>query len=97
MARSIKRGPFVDRHLAKKVEEMLRTNQKKVVKTWARRSTILPEFVGHSFAVHNGRKLIPVFVTENMVRHKLGELSPTRPFHGRSAEKKFAKPAAPAK
>lgn len=93
MARSIKKGPFVDRHLAKKVEEMIRVNQKKVIKTWSRRSTILPEFVGHTFAVHNGRKFIPVFVTENMVGHKLGEFSPTRTFHGHSAEKKVAKPA----
>lgn len=86
MARSIKKGPFVDRHLAKKVEEMLRTSQKKVVKTWSRRSTILPEFVGHTFAVHNGRKFIPVFVTENMVGHKLGEFSPTRQFKGHSSK-----------
>src|SRR5260370_41842963 len=96
MARSIKKGPFVDRHLAKKVEEMLRTSQKKVVKTWSRRSTILPEFVGHTFAVHNGRKFIPVFVTENMVGHKMGELSPRRTYPGHSAAKKVANPAAPA-
>ena len=94
MARSLKKGPFVDKHLAKKVEEMVRTNQKKVVKTWSRRSTILPEFVGLTFAVHNGRKFIPVFVTENMVGHKLGEFAPTRSFTGHSAEKKVAKPAA---
>ena len=91
MARSIKKGPFVDHHLLKKVDEMTRTNQKKVVKTWSRRSTILPEFVGHTFAVHNGRKFIPVFVTENMVGHKLGEFAPTRTFIGHSAEKKVAK------
>jgi small subunit ribosomal protein S19 len=97
MARSIKKGPFVDKHLAKKVEEMVKANQKKVVKTWSRRSTILPEFVGHTFAVHNGRKFVPVFVTENMVGHKLGEFSPTRTFVGHSAEKKVAKPAGPAK
>ena len=97
MARSIKKGPFVDKHLAKKVEEMVKSNQKKVVKTWSRRSTILPEFVGHTFAVHNGRKFVPVFVTENMVGHKLGEFSPTRTFIGHSAEKKVAKPAGPAK
>ncbi|MHB8879006.1 MAG: 30S ribosomal protein S19 [Myxococcaceae bacterium] len=97
MARSIKKGPFVDKHLAKKVEEMVKANQKKVVKTWSRRSTILPEFVGHTFAVHNGRKFVPVFVTENMVGHKLGEFSPTRSFVGHSAEKKVAKPAGPAK
>ena len=91
MARSIKKGPFVDQHLAKKVEAMLAANKKAVVKTWSRRSTILPEFVGHTFAVHNGRKFIPVFVTENMVGHKLGEFSPTRTFTGHSAEKKVAK------
>ena len=92
MARSIKKGPFVDAHLLKKVEDLIKGNQKKVVKTWSRRSTILPEFVGHTFAVHNGRKFIPVFVTENMVGHKLGEFSPTRTFSGHSAEKKVAKP-----
>jgi small subunit ribosomal protein S19 len=94
VARSIKKGPFVDPHLLKKVEDLIKGNQKKVVKTWSRRSTILPEFVGHTFAVHNGRKFIPVFVTENMVGHKLGEFSPTRTFIGHSAEKKVAKPAA---
>ena len=95
MARSIKKGPFVDKHLLKKVDDMAKANQKKVVKTWSRRSTILPEFVGQTFAVHNGRKFIPVFVTENMVGHKLGEFAPTRTFGGHSAEKKVAK--APAK
>ena len=90
MARSIKKGPFVDGSLLKKVEDLIKGNQKKVVKTWSRRSTILPEFVGHTFAVHNGRKFIPVFVTENMVGHKLGEFAPTRTFHGHSAEKKVA-------
>jgi small subunit ribosomal protein S19 len=93
MARSIKKGPFVDTHLLKKVEDLIKGNQKKVVKTWSRRSTILPEFVGHTFAVHNGRKFIPVFVTENMVGHKLGEFAPTRTFVGHSAEKKVAKAA----
>jgi small subunit ribosomal protein S19 len=93
MARSLKKGPFVDKHLLKKVEGMLAANTKKVVKTWSRRSTIIPEFVGQTFAVHNGRKFIPVFVTENMVGHKLGEFSPTRTFSGHSAEKKVAKPA----
>ena len=91
MARSIKKGPFVDQHLAKQVEAMLAANKKAVVKTWSRRSTILPEFVGHTFAVHNGKKFVPVFVTENMVGHKLGEFSPTRTFGGHSAEKKVAK------
>ena len=88
MARSVKKGPFVDRHLAKKVDEMMRANQKKVIKTWSRRSTILPEFVGHTFAVHNGRKFIPVFVTENMVGHKLGEFAPTRTFKTHSGDRK---------
>ena len=82
MPRSLKKGPFVDHHLAKKVEDMLKTNKKTVVKTWSRRSTILPEFVGHTFAVHNGRKFIPVFVTENMVGHKLGEFALTRFYKG---------------
>jgi small subunit ribosomal protein S19 len=91
MARSIKKGPFVDAHLMKKVEEMVKSNKKQVVKTWSRRSTILPEFVGQTFAVHNGRKFIPVYVTENMVGHKLGEFAPTRTFTGHSAEKKVAK------
>src|SRR5918911_1786432 len=94
MARSIKKGPFIDRHVLKKVEEMNRNNQKKVVKTWSRRSTIVPELVGHTFAVHNGRKFIPVFVTENMVGHKLGEFAPTRTFHGHTGDKKAAKPGA---
>ncbi len=98
MARSIKKGPFVDKHLLKKVEDLSKSNQKgKLIKTWSRRSTILPEFVGHTFAVHNGRKFVPVFVTENMVGHKLGEFAPTRTFIGHSAEKKVAKPAPPAK
>ena len=95
MARSIKKGPFIDRHRFKKVEDMNRQNQKKVVKTWSRRSTILPDLVGHTFAVHNGRKFIPVFVTENMVGHKLGEFAPTRTFHGHTGDKKAVKPGAP--
>ena len=97
MARSIKKGPFSDKHLTKKVEESVRNNKKQVIKTWSRRSTILPEFIGQTFAVHNGRKFVPVFVTENMVGHKLGEFSPTRTFQGHSAEKKATKAAAPAK
>ena len=96
MARSIRKGPFVDPHLNKKVDAMTKSNKKAVIKTWSRRSTIVPEFVGHTFAVHNGRKFIPVYVTENMVGHKLGEFSPTRTFIGHSAEKKVAKPGAPA-
>ena len=90
MARSIKKGPFADKHLTKKVEDANKTNKKSVIKTWSRRSTIIPEMVGHTFAVHNGRKFIPVYVTENMVGHKLGEFSPTRTFSGHSAEKKAA-------
>jgi len=99
MARSIKKGPFVDKHLGKKVEEANKTNKKSVIKTWSRRSTILPDFVGHTFAVHNGKKFVPVFVTENMVGHKLGEFAPTRTFVGHSAEKKAASasPAPPPK
>ncbi|MDF1565008.1 MAG: 30S ribosomal protein S19 [Deltaproteobacteria bacterium] len=91
MARSIKKGPFVDDHLVKKVETLNKSNEKKVVKTWSRRSTVLPEFVGHTFAVHNGRKFIPVFVTENMVGHKLGEFAPTRTFGGHAADRKAKK------
>lgn len=87
MARSIKKGPFVDEHLLKKVETE-GPNSKKIIKTWSRRSTITPEFIGINFAVHNGKKFMPVFVTENMVGHKLGEFSPTRTFHGHAADKK---------
>ena len=87
MARSIKKGPFVDGHLIKKVVAE-GPSSKKIIKTWSRRSTITPEFIGLSLAVHNGRKFIPVFVTENMVGHKLGEFSPTRTFHGHAADKK---------
>jgi len=82
MARSIKKGPYVDGKLEKKIQVMNNSNQKKVVKTWARRSTITPEFVGHTLAVHNGNKFIPVFINENMVGHKLGEFSHTRTFRG---------------
>ena len=82
MPRSVKKGPFVDGHLAKKVDELNRQGQRKVVKTWSRRSTIFPEFVGHTIAVHNGKKFVPVYVTENMVGHKLGEFAPTRTFKG---------------
>jgi small subunit ribosomal protein S19 len=97
MGRSVKKGPFVDGYLAKKVDAMNQQNQKKVIKTWSRRSTVLPEFVGHTFAVHNGRKFVPVFITENMVGHKLGEFSPTRTFHGHTSDKKVkAGPGAPA-
>ena len=99
MSRSLKKGPFTDDHLAKKVADMNAKNEKKVVRTWSRRSTILPEFVGHTIAVHNGRKFIPVYITENMVGHKLGEFSPTRTFksHGARVEKTTSvKPSGPA-
>ena len=86
MSRSLKKGPFTDDHLAKKVAGMNEKNEKKVVRTWSRRSTIRPEFVGHTLAVHNGRKFIPVYITENMVGHKLGEFSPTRQFRGHSVK-----------
>ena len=82
MARSIKKGPFIDRHLADKVEYLNRTGDKQVVKTCSRRSTITPDFVGHTLAVYNGNKFIPVYITENMVGHKLGEFAPTRTFRG---------------
>ena len=82
MARSVKKGPYVDSKLVDKILSMNESNQKKVLKTWARRSTITPEFVGHTLAVHNGNKFIPVFINENMVGHKLGEFSPTRTFRG---------------
>ena len=88
MARSLKKGPFIDAHLQKKVDTMNRERDKKVIKTWSRRSTIVPEMVGHTIAVHNGRKFIPVFITEQMVGHKLGEFSLTRTFHGHSGERK---------
>ena len=90
MSRSIKKGPFIDEHLAKKVASLNTTREKKVVKTWSRRSTIIPDMVGHTIAVHNGRKFIPVYVAENMVGHKLGEFSPTRTFKGHTAGKKVA-------
>ena len=88
MGRSLKKGPFADAHLLKKVDDMNAAGQKQVIKTWSRRSTVLPEMVGLTFAVHNGKKFIPVFVTENMVGHKLGEFAPTRTFHGHAADKK---------
>jgi small subunit ribosomal protein S19 len=88
MARSLKKGPFIDHNLDKKVTQMNAGNKKSVIKTWARRSTIPPEFVGHTFAVHNGAKFIPVYVTENMVGHKLGEFAPTRVFKGHAGHNK---------
>jgi len=99
MGRSTKKGPFVDAHLMVKIETLNKANDKKVVKTWARRSTIFPEFVGHTIAVHNGKKFVPVYVTENMVGHKLGEFAPTRVFKGHTGGTKaptteaVAKPA----
>jgi small subunit ribosomal protein S19 len=86
MSRSLKKGPFVDEHLVKKVDALNSGNQKSVVRTWSRRSTIIPDFIGHTFAVHNGKKFSPVYVTENMVGHKLGEFSPTRIFKGHAAK-----------
>ena len=88
MARSLKKGPFCDDHLFKKVSVAKDTNDKKVIKTWSRRSTVLPDFVGLTLAVHNGKKFVPVFVTENMVGHKLGEFAPTRTFNGHTAADK---------
>lgn len=95
MARSVKKGPFIDDHLQKKIDNAIQKNDKKVIKTWSRRSTIFPESVGLTFAVHNGKQFVPVYVTENMIGHRLGEFSPTRKFVGHS-EKKAAAPASPA-
>ncbi|NWF52219.1 MAG: 30S ribosomal protein S19 [Nitrospirae bacterium] len=91
MARSLKKGPFVDKKLTKKVRMMMETGEKKIIKTWSRRSTIVPEFIGYTFAVHNGKKFIPVYVTENMVGHKLGEFAPTRTFKGHAGSEKTSK------
>ncbi len=91
MARSIKKGPFVDEHLSVKVEKLNESNKKAVIKTWSRRSTVIPDFIGHTFAVHNGKKFVPVFITENMVGHKLGEFSPTRTYRGHKEKKKREK------
>ncbi len=96
MPRSLKKGPFIDAHLNKKVSELNDQNAKRVIKTWSRRSTISPDFVGHTVAVHNGNKFIPIYVTENMVGHKFGEFSPTRTFRGHSG-KKAEKTSAPRK
>jgi small subunit ribosomal protein S19 len=100
MARSVKKGPFVQESLLEKIRALNARNEKRVVKTWSRASTVTPEFVGHTFAVHNGNKFIPVYVTENMVGHKLGEFAPTRLFRGHSGkavDKKAAPAAAPAR
>jgi small subunit ribosomal protein S19 len=96
MPRSLKKGPFIDDHLRKKVDALNERNEKKVVKTWSRRSTILPEMVGHTIAVHNGKKFIPVYITEQMVGHKLGEFSPTRIFKGHAVKAALEKAAAAA-
>lgn len=90
MPRSLKKGPFVDEKLMKKVTQMIDSGEKKIIKTWSRRSTVVPEFVGFTFAVHNGKKFIPVYVIENMVGHKLGEFSPTRTFKGHAGSEKTA-------
>jgi len=94
MARSTKKGPFIDKHLQVKIEDMNTRNEKKVVRTWSRRSTVIPEMVGHTLAVHNGKKFVPVYVTENMVGHKLGEFAPTRTFKGHTGGAKAAETAA---
>jgi small subunit ribosomal protein S19 len=91
MSRSLKKGPYIDRRLLGRINEMNQSGKKKVLKTWARSSTISPEFVGHTFAVHNGNKFIPVFITENMVGHKLGEFAHTRTFRGHSGSEKKVK------
>jgi len=93
MARSLKKGPFVDGHLQEKVEALNSRNEKKVVKTWSRRSTIVPDMIGHTIAVHNGKKFIPVYVTEQMVGHKLGEFAPTRTFKGHAVKAALEKAA----
>jgi small subunit ribosomal protein S19 len=91
MPRSVKKGPYIDERLLYRIQELNNSNQKKVLKTWARRSTITPDFVGHTLAIHNGNKFIPVFISENMVGHKLGEFSPTRTYRGHRATEKVAK------
>jgi small subunit ribosomal protein S19 len=88
MSRSIKKGPFVDKHLLKKIEDLNKESKKQVVKTWSRRSVVIPDFIGHTFAVHNGKKFVPVYIGENMVGHKLGEFSPTRTFRGHKDKRK---------
>lgn len=91
MARSLKKGPFVDEHLLRKIEQATKTGDKRVIRTWSRRSTIIPEMVGHTLAVHDGRKHVPVYVTESMVGHKLGEFAPTRTFRGHSGDRAVKK------
>jgi small subunit ribosomal protein S19 len=96
MGRSVKKGPFSDEHLLIKVGALNAKNEKKVIRTWSRRSTVVPDFIGHTIAVHNGKKFIPVYITENMVGHKLGEFSPTRTFKGHAAKAATEKTAKPA-
>lgn len=91
MARSVKKGPFTDGHLVEKVEELNSTNQKKLIKTWSRRSVVLPEMIGHTIAIYNGRKHVPVFILENMIGHRLGEFAPTRTFKGHSGNREKGK------
>ena len=91
MARSVKKGPFIDGHLMKKVRAMIESGEKRVVKTWSRRSTIIPEMVGHTIAVHDGRKHVPVYITESMVGHKLGEFAPTRTFRFHAGQERAAR------
>jgi small subunit ribosomal protein S19 len=91
MGRSLKKGPFCDTHLLKKIEAMNAANEKRVIKTWSRRSTIFPQFVGHTIAVHDGRKHVPVYITEDMVGHKLGEFAPTRTFKGHAGDEKSSR------
>ncbi len=91
MSRSLKKGPYVDTKLEKRIDEMNRSKEKKVIRTWSRRCTVLPEFVGHTLAVHNGNKFIPIYVSENMVGHKLGEFAPTRTFRGHSRSDKSSR------
>jgi small subunit ribosomal protein S19 len=96
MGRSLKKGPFSDGHLLDKVGVLNAKNEKKVIRTWSRRSTVVPDFIGHTIAVHNGKKFIPVYITENMVGHKLGEFAPTRTFRGHAAKAATEKTARPA-
>jgi small subunit ribosomal protein S19 len=95
MSRSLKKGPFVDTPLLEKIETMNRGGEKKVIKTWSRRSTVVPEMVGHTLAIHNGKKFVPVYITENMVGHKLGEFAPTRQFRGHTTRTDKAEKTAP--
>lgn len=88
MSRSIKKGPFIDEHLMKKVDALNANSEKRVIKTWSRRSTVIPEFLGHTIAVHNGKQFVPVYVQENMIGHKLGEFAPTRTYRGHTSKKK---------